>query len=212
MKMIKRYLILAGVVIVIIAIAAGGLFLFFKGDFSKKEDTTERDMAQLQEQVLSISELATIKYDYTSVINSSNGRNVGSWTIPFSKKTIIAVLDGTMKIGIDVSKIDFPKIPTPTEDGEPQVVTITIPKATVLDHYPRDQRVLEEKDGFLNKSTAADYIIDVALALQEMEEKAIADGLLERAEEEARQIIERLVRVFPVEGYTIEVAVAEAAA
>ena len=203
MRRFNRKLIGIVISVLVVVIMVLGVLLFFAGNSGKEEKTV--NVATLQQQVLSISELTTIKYDYTNVIDSSASHTIKGWAVPGTKKLIIAVLDGTMKIGIDVSKISI-------EDAQlSRTVTITIPKAEVLDHYPRDQRVLEEKDGLLNKVTIEDYVLDVAKAQQEMEEKARKDGLFARAEEEAVKMIEQFAGAFLPEGYMVEAVVAEAA-
>jgi len=203
-------------VVVLLAILAGGLYLFFKTDIfdgllstEELEDTVPVvNMAALQEQVLPIGELATIEYNYTTVISSTTSLKFKNVKVPFTTNRIIVALDGTMKIGIDVSKISI--------DGSEssQTVTITIPKPVVQDHYTIEEtlRVLDEKKNIFNPVTIEDYTKLSVAEKKKMEEKARKDGLFERAEEEAVKIITQFAGGFVPEDYTVEVVVAKAAA
>ena len=203
-------------IVVLIAIAAGGLYFFFKGDFLGEIFSKEAiessppvvNMAALEEQVLPIGELATIEYNYTTVISSTNSLKIKNWKVPLTTNRIIVALDGTMKIGIDVSQILM--------DGSEstQTVTITIPKPVVQDHYTIEEtlRVLDEKKNIFNPVTIEDYAKLSVAEKKKMEEKARKDGLFERAEEEAVRIITQFAEGFVPEGYTVEVLVAGVAA
>ena len=202
----KLMAIVAAVLAVIVVMLS--LVLLFSGAFSGKEAGPVVNIANLQQQVLSIGELATIEYNYTDVIDSSTSLTIKDWPVPGTKKSVVAVLDGTMKIGFDVSKILI------DSSESAKNVTITIPKAVVLDHYTHDEtlRVLDEKSGLFNPVTIEDYIMDVASKKKEMEAKALKDGLFARAEEEARAMIAQFVGAIVPEDYVIDVTVADAAA
>ena len=209
MKMLKRYLILAGIVIVIAAIAAGGLYFFFKGNFSGEAvgSSTVVNIANLQEQVLSIGELATIEYDYTNVIDSKTSHTIKGWNVPGTAKSFIVVLDGTMKIGIDASGI------TVEESEGSQSILITIPKAKILSHEIHEDtlKVLDQKSGLFNPVKIEDYTSLAATEKKEMETKAATGDLFPRAEKEASKMIQQLIGAGLPDEYTVEVVVAKAA-
>ena len=210
MKMLKRYLILAGIAIVVIAIAAGGLYIFFKGNFSGEavNSSTVVNIANLQEQVLSIGELATIEYDYTNVIDSTTSLAIKGWNVPGTAKSFIVVLDGTMKIGIDASGIHM------EQPEESQTILITIPKARILSHEIHEDtlKVLDQKSGLFNPVKIEDYTSLAATEKKEMEKKAATGDLFPRAEKEAVRMIQQFIGAGLPEGYTVKVVVAEAAA
>jgi len=210
MKMIKRYLILAGIVIVVAAVAAGGLYFFFKGNFSGEAvgSSTVVNIAHLQEQVLSIGELATIEYDYTNVIDSKTSRTIKGWNVPGTEKSFIVVLDGTMKIGIDAAGIAV------EESEGSQSILIAIPKAKILSHEIHEDtlQVLDQKSGLFNPVKIEDYTSLAATEKKEMEKKAAKGDLFPRAEKEAIKMIQQLIGAGLPEGYTVEVVIANAAA
>lgn len=150
--------------------------------------------SQLEEQINSIDELATLKYIYT---NSS--RKTGSltwlwgWTLPFSDSSLLVTYDGTIKAGINLKEIKFDV----NENGH--TITVTLPKSKVLDNYiPQGTiNVLEVKDGLFNPVTFDDYNQFISEEKKVMEAKAISLGILTDADKEAKVIIEAFLKGIP---------------
>lgn len=60
-------------------------------------------VVQLEEQISSIGELATLKYTYTnSARKEGNMTWIWGWTLPFSDSSLLVTYDGTLKAGIDL--------------------------------------------------------------------------------------------------------------
>ncbi len=170
---------------------------------ARKEDENETDpvitSSTITEQLSGLSELVTQEYTYRNADRKESSETwIFGWTRPFSSKSILITYDGTIKAGIDFSKIEVDVA------EERKTITIKIPESTITDNYiPQDSiEVLEVKDGLFNKVTLDNYNEFVSEQKVVMEKKAIEQGLLEKADDEAKALIENFVSVIPgIENY-----------
>ena len=86
------------------------------------EEVVVFDAAPIKEQILEIGELATVTYCYTNVgtVDSVKQFSFVDWNVPFSEKEIVVSMDGVLKVGIDVTKVDI------VTDEATKTITITI--------------------------------------------------------------------------------------
>ena len=196
---------LLGVLVGVLVVVAVGAAFLFRGGFPglAVSSNTVVNIANLQEQILSIGELATVEYDYTNVIDLKDSLKIKGWNVPLTQKSFIVVLDGTMKLGIDTAGIvvDAPK--------NSQKIFITVPKAKILSHALHEEtlKVLDQKSGLFNTVQIEDYATLAVSQKQAMEEKVGAGDLLARAENEAVAMLKTLIGGLLPEGYTVEVTV-----
>jgi len=166
-------------------------------------------VSALREQILSIGELATLEYDYTNVINSKTSSETKGWSIPGTKKSFIAMFDGTMKLGIDLSDISV------DANEDTQSIIIIIPKAKILSHeiHMDTFETLNEKTGLFSRYHIGEDIEQLKLEQQALEDKvndASKSDMLTRAENDAVKMLQTLIAgIVPAE-YTVEVTVAAA--
>lgn len=153
----------------------------------------------IEEQLNGLSELVTQEYTYRNADRRESSETwIFGWTRPFSSKSILITYDGTIKAGIDFSKIEIDVA------EETKTITIKIPESTITDNYiPQDSiEVLEVKDGLFNEVTFDNYNDFVSEQKAAMEKKAIEQGLLEKANDEAKTLVENFVSVIPgIENY-----------
>lgn len=164
-------------------------------------ENEEVTRSQLEEQINSIGELATLKYIYTnSSRKTGNLTWLWGWTVPFSDSSLLVTYDGTIKAGINLSEIKF------EVNDSSHAITVTLPKSKVLDHnIPQETiNVLEVKDGLFNPVTFDDYNKFIAEEKKVMEQKAIGIGILTEADKEAKAVIEALLKPIPgMDNYTL---------
>ena len=102
--------------------------------------------------------------------------------------------DGVIKAGIDLDRVYVKR------DPAERTFTIVLPQARIIAHDPdrESAQVLDEKDGLFNPVRIEDQLqFDVA-AEEAMEERAIAHGLLSKAQENAETLLaEMLNRAIP---------------
>lgn len=169
--------------------------------------TKEVSISVIEAKIMDIGELATIEYLYTNAGKFEDSEKALGIKLPFSTKSFIAKWDGIIKAGV---KMDQVKVKIDKKD---KVVTITIPKAEILSHEIDNDSIetLDQKDGMFNKVTVDDVRDFDKASKEDMTERAIENGVLEKAMENAKVIIERLVNtdVVKEQGYAIKFEVIE---
>lgn len=171
--------------------------------------TTEVSIGVINSEIKEIGELATLEYIYTDAGKFSDPVQFFGKDVPLSitTKTFIAKWDGCIKAGVNVEEIvvDMDKIK--------KEIVIHIPKAEILSHELDDEsfETLGEKDGLFNPIKIDDIRKFDTVCKENMEKRAIENGILEKALENAKEIIYKLVNTDVVEeqGYVITFEVIE---
>jgi hypothetical protein len=146
--------------------------------------TTDDIEAKINE----IGELASAEFVYT-ITQSADKESfeVFNIKIPFTSSRVIYSYSGTIKAGID-----FGKIRARTE-GE--TIHIRLPESTILSNELDNDSltVYDEKNSIFNSFSFSDMNASQADLKKTAEETAIERGLLETADANARQLIEKTV-------------------
>lgn len=145
-------------------------------------------------QLNSLQELVTQEYIYTNSDRSqSYAKWIFDWKRPFSDTSILVTYDGRIKAGIEFDKIQV------DVNEESRTITVTLPASVVLDNnIPQETiQVLDVQNGLFNSVTFDDYNGFIADQKIIMKQKAIDQGLLEKADAEARKTIETFLSLMP---------------
>lgn len=191
-------------IVVAVLLFAGGLrfgkMLYGTSITEQKTQITDKLLYQKLQQE---NELSTVKYFYTSMGKYENSIQVGNTNIPFTKKSFIIAYDGIIKAGIDMDKVQI------QVDGK--TITIAVPEAEILSHeIDQDSvQVYDEKNSIFNGLSTEDIINFQKEQKEEMEQKAVNSGILEEAEENAKESLQSLYSAFLEsdeyeDGYTVE--------
>ena len=221
---LKRKFIIALIIILVIIGVIGGIFL--KGYFSARDNylaEIEDLKAQIEElsepivtyeiadtivsvsvvekEIKAIGELATQEYTYTNAGSFTDSKQLKNFKIPFTEKSFIVKWDGTIKAGIDVQKVAI------VVDDKAKVITVKMPKAEILSHELDEEsfEVLKEADNIFNPIEIEDVKKFDAKSKETMEQRAIDNGVLDKAYENAKNVITALVytEVVEAQGYTM---------
>lgn len=170
----------------------------------------------INSEIQEIGELATMEYLFTDAAKFTDNKQVEDlnipltdkikdWTVPLTEKSFTVKWDGKIKAGVNVKKI------TVAVDENAKKLSVTLPKAEILSYEVDDDsvEVLDETDNKFNPITVADKVKFDAETKEAMIERAIENGILEKAQKSAEQIITNLLRVNPAIGdeYVIEFTV-----
>lgn len=142
----------------------------------------------------SLQELVTQEYIYTNADKrEQDAKWIFGWSRPFSNSSLLLTYDGSIKAGIDMSKIQV------DVNEETRTITVTLPASEITDNnIPQESiTVVEVKDGLFNEVTLDDYNNFISEQKIIMEEKAIERGLLTKADEEARKTIKTFLTLMP---------------
>lgn len=216
-KLIRKLKSVIAVIIIIAIVAAGGLIYYnaYRSAEEKFQDqiadlvqqiedmkkgankyvlvTQEVVLNTIDSELKEIGELASMEYNYTNAGKYSDPKQVFGLDIPFTTKSFIAKWDGTIKAGVKIEKI------TVKVDDSQKIITIFMPAAEILSHDVDENSVetLNEKDGLFNPVRVEDVRTFDAESAKHMEQKAIENGLLEKAAANAERIIEKLILANP---------------
>ncbi|WP_251209197.1 DUF4230 domain-containing protein [Acetatifactor aquisgranensis] len=162
-----------------------------------EEASKEIDIRVINAEIQDIGELATIEYLYTDAGKFEDPAELFGKEIPFSftTKSFIVKWDGTIKAGVDISKV------TAEVNKEKKEIVVHIPEAEILSHEIEDDSIetLDEKDGLFNKIKVEDIREFDINSKAAMEQRAIENGLLDKAFENAKSIIYKLLDTDMVE-------------
>jgi len=137
-----------------------------------------------------IGELVTQVAYFTEVMDDAKAREVFGLTVPFTQSVYIYSYDGVIKAGVDFTKLKY------TVNSNKKVICFVEPEAYITD-VDLDENSLvvyhEQKNIFTPLK-----LEDMQEARQKMEadamEKAVANGLLIEATENAKALIEAFMR------------------
>ena len=155
----------------------------------------------IYEEIQGISELATVEYIFTDAARYSDSKQLGNWNIPFTEKSFTLKWDGVIKAGIDVSQIVI------EVDEANTFITVTLPVAEILSYEVDNDsvEVLNEKNNIFNKISVNDKVQLDASTEKEMKERAIRNGLLQQAQQNAEYIISKLLISNPAIGNNYQI-------
>lgn len=169
--------------------------------------TKEVTIDLIKSQILDIGELATIEYLYTDAGKFENPKQLFGVNLPFTTKSFIAKWDGAIKAGIEIDKIIVE-----INDANKEIV-VHMPQSKILSHEIIKDSIetLDEKDGLFNPVKVDDVREFDKISKEAMEERAIENGILSKAFDNAKEIIEKLVNndVVQEQGYIISFKVIE---
>ena len=167
-----------------------------------EEASKEVTVSLIESEIKDIGELVTIEYLYTDAGKFEDPKKVFDINIPFTTKSFIAKWDGIIKAGVAIDQIIVG-----INDVNKEIV-IHMPKAEILSHEIDNDSIetLDEKDGLFNPVKVEDVREFDAVSKDSIEQRAIENGILDKAFENAKDIIEKFVNndIVQENGYTIK--------
>ena len=170
------------------AVAIVGMFAY---DNLKPKDRSTPPVVitdDIEYRIQQIGELATAEFVYTITQTADKKAfEVFNISIPFTSSRIVYSYSGTIKAGIDFSEIKA------VTEGE--TIHITLPQSTILSNdLDHDSlTVYDEKNSIFNRFSFSDMNASQADLKKTAEETAAEKGLLETADANAREIIEKTI-------------------
>lgn len=153
---------------VLLAVAAATIgFLLGRpggGESSLLNPKQETSIHTTVREVLPAAEFISMHYRYTSVIKDVSSKEMFGIYIPGTEKKLLAVIDGTIKLGIDCRAMEIDTIRKDT-------LFIKFPPIKILSHelHPETAEVYDQKNGIFNKYRASDHFALEAKQKSEIE-------------------------------------------
>lgn len=154
----------------------------------------------LSDKTVEISELASAEYIFTNAARFTDTAHITKIFDWMTKKSFIQKWDGKIKAGIKLDNLEV--------SIADKTIIITMPHAEILS-YEIDRNsveVLDEKNNTFNPITVEDKVNFDRETEYSMKAKAVENGLLEKAEANAKSIITNLITasIENIEEYTID--------
>ena len=171
--------------------------------FTADNISTEIDMQIVMKDIRAVGELATVEYIYTDAGKFSDPKRLFGKNIPLTTKSFVMRWDGSIKAGIrDVSAISA------EVDSVGKTITVSLPKAEILSHTVNNDsvEVLDEAGGLFNPISVDDVSKFKKESESATEQRALDNGILEKAQKNAETLIKNLLTTNPAiqqSGYSV---------
>lgn len=160
-----------------------------------EEKTITADM--VREGLRDLGELVTQEYYFTEVIDYSKAKKIDldlkifavNGKLPFSESRFLISYDGVIAAGIDFTRISVRK------DDEQSTVVVSLPPARILytDVDPESFQLYDEKNSLLNPLSVSEYNEALLDLENNAAAKAIDRGLLEKADQNAENVVRNFI-------------------
>ena len=172
-------------IVVLVALVCFGLG-FLKGG-SKSGSPLNLEAVVVQNRIEQVRELTTAKYHYTNMGQFEQHGEFYGVKLPFTTKRFIVSYDGVILAGMDLSQAKISISDTQ--------LTVKLPNASILSHEMDEKslQVFDETKNIFNPITIEDYNGFLADQKDAMEMKAMENGLLMDAGENAKTALELLL-------------------
>ncbi|MBR3240192.1 MAG: DUF4230 domain-containing protein [Oscillospiraceae bacterium] len=164
----------------------------------RQETTTETIREGLQD----IGKLATEEYYFTEVVNYSSVKTLWNINLGFTNSNFLISYDGVVTAGIDLTdaKIDM------REDTKR--IYVLLPEAEIMSveiDFNSFQKY-SEREGIGNRITLENYNDALKSIDETARQKAVDKGILNRAYENARVIVQRMIgSLVDLNEYSLEI-------
>ena len=161
--------------------------MFFQHE-KQQEAIRNPDPVIVQSEINDIAELVTLEYNYTNMAKYENHEEFYGVKIPFTTNKFIITYDGVILAGVNMAEVTVTK----TEDNK---LAIRLPAARILAHSVDfdSLQVTDESYSIFNKLEITDYAAFTADEKLSTEAKALAKGILKKAEENAEVYLRNFV-------------------
>lgn len=188
MKFFRSLLI---TIVLVLAIAIGGYFVYDHYFSSKSAPVTTT--LDIQGTIQDIGELATAEYAFTITQTAEKPKKtVAGVPIPFTSSNVLYSYEGIIKAGIQFSAVEI------TQNSIQKKIYVRMPAAEILSTELDNDSFLvyDEHYSIFNMFTFSDFNISIADAKSTARTSAIENGLLDRANENAKLIIKTTISTF----------------
>lgn len=192
MKKIKNTLLL----LLGLAILAGAyLMIRGLGDPSKEQITASGVLERIQP----LSELNTVEMYFNEIIDFNDAKHFHNFEIPFTQKSFIFTVKARVKAGIDLMPLTEENIRISGTE-----IILVLPAPTITSKEILEYKAYDEQDGLFNEITTEDTFKALNQFEGSLEKQALDSGILEQAQNNARNSLTGLLKSLEFETIAIE--------
>ena len=221
----KKKLIIAAVIAVALIAGYFGLQQYMKARYEREiadlkalvqqgpqvvyqETVVEKDAVVSGETIEAglndIGKLCTAEYYFTHVTDYESSKQFHGFNIPLTKARFIFSYDGSILAGVDFEQVEV------TKDDETKTIEVKLPEVETISTSidPDSFRLYDESNNIFNPISVTDVTDSYAALIEDEEQKAIGNGLYERAEKNAAMLIESFLKgTYGMADYTVQITV-----
>lgn len=188
----KKKLTLVLIIIIIIVAITG----YTKISINRKTNLLSN---RIEEKVVRLMELSTVKYNYTNVVEYEDKMQVSGINIPFTNKKFILKYSGYIKAGVDLKTIEI-------KLKDKNTIEITMDKAEIFENVISEEDVyfFDERDSIFNKLSFKDLYVVLIEEKEKMKDEILEKGILNDAEKNGEEIIRSLLEGMGFNNITIK--------
>lgn len=151
----------------------------------------------IAERLSKISELSTVKYNYSNVLALKDSKKFKDFPIPFTEKSFLIKYSGYIKAGVDLKDLDVVI--------NEKKVNITLKKAKIFDHVinNEDLFVYDEKSSMFNKLSMQDMVNEISNEKIKVESDLLKTDFLDEANANTRLLLQGILLDMGFEDVTI---------
>nr|WP_251130838.1 MULTISPECIES: DUF4230 domain-containing protein [unclassified Exiguobacterium] len=195
-------MMISSLILVLGTVMVGAIILF---QFKPFEFTTNKssDTALVQDRIVELSELATLKYEYSHVIVSRTNREVsliGLSDIKFAEAIKLIEYSGYLKAGTDFSNIKL------SYDDKDERMLVQVPKSKILDNVAETEntKVTDIKGNIFSDYPSQTIMDEITKDKEKVEEKKVSQGFLKEADKATEKLLISFLNSNGYENVTIE--------
>lgn len=175
----------------------GFVLSFFSGMKINKARTI--DTSTIADKIDKVSELSSLKYNYSSVVTLKDSMKIKNFSIPFTGKSFIIKYNGYIKFGTNLKK------KTITISPDRKKVNISLENCKVLDNVADTKNLLvyDESYSVFNRYGAQDMIDEIGKEQKKVEKELIEEGYIEKANNEVKTLLKGILQDMGFEGISI---------
>lgn len=154
----------------------------------------------IEERVVELSELTTLKYEYSKAMVNRDDKKILLTDISFAETIKLVEYTGYLKAGSDLSKVEV------DYDEVGKQVTVRVPKAKILDNVVElENMTIEDVKGniFFDPPTQ-DIIDEINEEKNKFEEEKISQGFLTEADKRTEEVLKSFLSYDEETEVTIE--------
>lgn len=164
-------------------------------------------LEEVESRINDIGELSTVEYLYSDAGKFTDAHQIKDFNIPLTTKSFIVKWDGSIKAGIDLAKLKV----NINEDSK--TIVMHLPKAEILSHEIDENslQTLDETKNIFNPISVDDVATFIGESKDYMEEKAVKNGLLDKAIDNVQTVIKEQLNLNSIisENYTLRFEITE---
>lgn len=198
MKKIVQFFRTSWFLILTAFVVFAGIFAFTFAKNFQVVRKSEINASAVLERIKQISQIDTVEMYFNEILDYREALTINDFEIPFTQKSFIFMVKAKVQSGIDLASL--------TEDDIQIVgkkITLTLDKAKITSKEIIEYKAYAEKDGFFNPVTNKDTLNTLNEFLIRLNQQALDNGILDKAEENAKLVLENFLSLIGYEEVVI---------